>query len=1038
MSLKFFDVDRIRMEIEVLERNRVHSCIDINSFTAYEDDGAVAIMKPPFENTPFEHKQGDLWGGVDNYVWLTTKLTVPKEWVGKEVMLDYNIGRTGQGHNTGFESMLFINGEMWQGADMNHHESFVDLEKFGTQLEIWFRMWSGRLDELHLFEYAKIGLYDKHTDDAYYLMSALADTADFLPDSNENRHIATRILLGASKLLCLAKPGDAEFYRSTKAASEYINSELEKEKKNTDINVWCAGSTHIDVAWLWRYKHTREKAARSFKTAIKYMKRYPEYIFMMPQAQIYEFVKNDYPELYEEIKAAVKNGQWEPSGGMWVESDCNIPSGESLTRQFLYATRFFEQEFDFKSKFLWLPDVFGYSWAMPQILKECEIDTFMTTKISWNATNRIPADTFMWRGVDGTDMLTHFITTPDDDAAEWCDNGFITVYGGKIFPYTVRGIWDMYQNKDLTKDLMLSYGLGDGGGGPTRDMIEYRRRLDKIPGLPNVKTKQVTQYFKELHKTVEENPNNARIQIYDSELYFECSRGTYTSQARHKRLNRKTEYALRNKEFLCAFAGVDGKDTTNYPTDTFVKCWKVLLKNQFHDVLPGTSVNSVYEMDVWSDFEQISKDLAPIGQITDGAPGVFTVFNTLPWKRTSQVTIAGADGFDPAEYTYYQNGEKLAWQPSEQGITLKVLDVPAMGYVQIDCEKAKPEQTKGTITVNGNTAETKFYSIEWNNHGQIVKLYDKTAGRPAISGVSNLLQAFEDSGDAWEVIKSFENKIYTITQLLECKVKTQSAISTVINFKWQYNETIISQDMVLYEDDPRIDFVTEVDMKQKNTMIKAGFNVDIQNTFATYDIQYGNLTRPITNNNTWEDEQFEVCGHKWADLSETGYGVAVLNDCKYGYDIKNGLFRITLLRSTTFPDHSGDIAQHKFTYSFLPHTGTWQQAQIEKSAADLNVELFALPGKMSTANSQLLELVGDGVQIDSVKVAEDGGRIIVRMHEYNGGRASVSLKSPYKVEKWCGCNMLERQDGQMQTGKIELELRPYQVKTIKIWFDGCK
>ncbi|MEO3111737.1 alpha-mannosidase, partial [Turicibacter sanguinis] len=440
---------------------------EVNPALVHEFDGEIAI--------------GDRWSGRDKYLWLHKNVTIPANWSGKKVLGIFDYGNTGAGNNSGFESLLYVNGEPFQGVDSNHKEVFFKEEHIGQEISLQFRLWSGLegggvpTSQEHRINCAMIAWLDEKIDDLYYNAHVILETLDILDEFNPVRAKLQKALNDSYKLIDWSYPGSESFYESLHEASDLLNELIDRIGKHSDIHVTCIGHTHIDVAWLWRLKHTKEKCARSFSTVMRLMEQYPEYIFLQTQPQLYEYVKHNYPDLYEKIKAKVADGQWEVDGGMWVEADCNLTSGESLTRQILVGSKFIKDEFGKDVEYLWLPDVFGYSWALPQILKKSGIDTFMTTKISWNQYNRMPHDTFHWRGIDGSEVLTHFITTPEP----WSEPGsWFYTYNGRISPKIVKGVFDAYSEKELTNELLISYGFGDGGGGVNRDMLEYRRRID--------------------------------------------------------------------------------------------------------------------------------------------------------------------------------------------------------------------------------------------------------------------------------------------------------------------------------------------------------------------------------------------------------------------------------------------------------------------------------------------------------------------------------------------------------------------------------
>ncbi len=528
MPFDFHNQDRIGHLIEELTELRYRKLQDIPGFLWYEDDGTIGNSDP--KGTPDEVHIGHRWKGYDRYNWLCTSIRIPDELKTQEVIGLFDFGvPVGTGNNSHFESLLYLNGKPYQGVDGNHKEVFLDIPVNGQELELKFRVWSGlngggKPKEMVMeLERAQIGVLDHPTDDLYFLSRSVLETYGLLEKGNEYREWLLNVLVKTFQLVDYTEPGSREFYQSTERAYAYLNGQMDGRGK-PEVKVSMLGHTHIDVAWLWRIRHTREKAARSFSTVNRMMERYDHYSFLQSQAQLYDYIKQDYPEVYGHIKRRVAEGKWEPSGSMWVECDCNLASGESIVRQILMGKNFFRKEFGYQNDFLWLPDVFGYSWALPQILKKSGIDTFITTKISWNDTNRLPYDTFTWRGIDGTEILAHFITTTDLDSDSY-------TYNGDTRPYAVKGVWDNYKNKDLNRDLLISYGYGDGGGGPNRDMLETLKHLNKIPGLPYVQSETGTEYFKRLHNNMKENALEGYLPVWDGELYLEFHRGTYTSQA---------------------------------------------------------------------------------------------------------------------------------------------------------------------------------------------------------------------------------------------------------------------------------------------------------------------------------------------------------------------------------------------------------------------------------------------------------------------------------------------------------------------------
>lgn len=588
---------------------------------------------------------GSDWRGRDRYVWLKANVVLPAKREGCRILGFFDFGKTGDGNNSGFESLLFVNGEPYQGVDQNHKEVFFDDALGGTRVELIFRLWSGlegggqvRTQEHRLNE-AFIGYLDVAVDDLYYTAFAALQTLDYLGENSTERYGLMQALDHSFRVIDWANPRSTGHVAPLYEAGRVLNAKIDAMPKNFDVTVTCVGHTHIDVAWLWRLKHTREKSARSFSTVMRLMEQYPNYEFLQSQPQLYAYIKTDYPDIYAKIKSRVADGRWEADGGMWLEADCNIPSGESLVRQILQGTRFFKEEFGRESKFLWLPDVFGYSWALPQILKKSGIETFMTTKISWNQYNRMPHDTFWWRGIDGSEILTHFITSPDV-------HDLYYTYNGNITARTVKGVWDGYRDKNLNNEMLVSYGFGDGGGGPTREMLETIERFDKMPGMPKVETGLAGPYFERLHERVENSEEY--VHTWNGELYFEYHRGTYTSQAYNKKMNRKLELLLRDAEWFQVLQAVQTGDFAQYPSDLLQESWRIVLRNQFHDIIPGSSIHEVYE-DCVEEYEE-AENLAlaaydEMRAMGEEAPNAMTLLNSSIWERPRLAEIAiQADG----------------------------------------------------------------------------------------------------------------------------------------------------------------------------------------------------------------------------------------------------------------------------------------------------------------------------------------------------------------------------------------------------------
>jgi alpha-mannosidase len=528
------------------------------------------------------------WYGPDEHYWFKTVLSIPEEFQNKAIFLNVKtqIDEWDDAKNPQF--LLFVNGEIVQGIDMNHRTvKICDKGHVGQEFLIELQAYTGILHtEFSLI--TELQEISSEIESLYYDLQVPLWAFPRIKDEKLIKDLET-ILNHTINLLDLRIPYSQDFYQSIDKAKIYIQKALyENMSGYEEIIASCIGHTHIDVAWWWTVEQTREKVARSFATVLKLMEEYPDYKFMSSQPQLYAFLKKRYPELYKKVKERIQEGRWEVEGGMWVEADCNLSSGESLVRQFLHGKKFFKEEFGKDNEVLWLPDVFGYSGALPQIMKKSGIKYFMTTKLAWNQFNKIPNDTFLWKGIDGSKILTHFITTlgvgqPIKD--------FFTTYNGTLHPDSIMGGWERYQNKEINHDILISYGYGDGGGGPTKEMLETSLRMEKgIKGIPKVRQEFAGVYFRELEQRVEHNP---RLNTWEGELYFEYHRGTLTSMARNKRDNRLSELRLMDLELLSVMALEKG---FIYPERELQELWENVLLNQFHDILPGSSIREVYEV----------------------------------------------------------------------------------------------------------------------------------------------------------------------------------------------------------------------------------------------------------------------------------------------------------------------------------------------------------------------------------------------------------------------------------------------------------
>lgn len=1030
----FFTLDKFESRVKELGQRRYCNPSSIAPFVSMEDTAHMDAWHrsiPKIIEGP-EFGIGSRFEGRDRYLWLRKDILIPEGKDGFEVVGLFDFGETGDGHNSGFESLLYVDGHPYQGVDSNHKEVFfTGLE--GQKVELTFLLWTGleggaqRRDFSHLCRQAEFAFVHQKTDELYYFGRAIGETLQYL---SKNDPVYEPLKAAFNRALQYIRwEEDDIFYPSVEMAHDCLMEELSRLKQETDVTLHAVGHTHIDVAWLWRLKHTREKAQRSFSTVLRLMERYDEYVFLQTQPQLYQYIQQDCPELFEKIRQKVAEGKWEAAGGMWVEADCNLSSGESLVRQLLHGTRFFEREFGKKCEYLWLPDVFGYSWALPQILKQCEIETFMTTKISWNQFNTIPNDLFFWRGMDGSEILTYFIDTP---YVNFKPGDRFSTYNGIMDPKTVLFGWEQFKNKELTHDTLMSYGYGDGGGGVNRDMLEMRRAMDRIPGCPNVVTSRAGDFFHKMHQAVEQT--DQFVHTWDGELYLEYHRGTYTSQAYNKKTNRYMENRLLQLEWLSSLAYILGD---NYRQNLLHEAWECVLLHQFHDIIPGSSIHEVYE----DSRKNYGKAIAQLDTVEQ------RITEYLQRPADDQYTVYSVNSFAGREIVHIPEsrdgsfvdagGNPLPSQKCEEG-ALVLVDTKPFAGTQVRFVPGNAPVVESCFRLGQQSLETPHYRIAWNLAGQLTEVVDKAANRCVLreGQLGNVLEIYEDKPlcfDAWEIDIFHTEKMERIPACAPVELVEMGNLRVVLRFTYAYGKSRIRQDMICYRHSRRIDFETWVDWREDHKLLKAAFYTDIRSVKATYDIQFGHVERPTHWNTSWDWARFEVCAHKWVDLSESGYGVSLLNNCKYGHSIKDNVMRISLLKSAKDPDGEADMGEHTFVYSLYPHMGAVTEGGTIEEANCLNLPAKVLAG-CSIHGQAMITLSNANAQIDAIKKAEDEDCLVVRLHECRGSTTDLTLQLSVPVTKIVPCNMLEHDVGDAVPGSsISFRLHPFESRSVKIY-----
>ncbi len=763
------------------------------------------------------------------------------------------------------------------------------------------------------------------------------------------------------------------------------------------------GHSHMDTAWLWPVSETIRKCARTYSEALTLMDIYPDYTFIQSSALHLDWMREYYPDIFEGIKQKVAEGRYEPNGGVWVECDCNVTGGESMVRQFLYGQRFTQKYLGYRSDAFWLPDTFGYNSAIPQIMQGAGVKYFYTTKMSWSDLNTFPADTFIWRGIDGTEVMTHLNRMhliPDVP--------------------TLNGAVGEIRDKHSNDSRLVAYGYGDGGGGPTYGMLEYMKRVKDLDGMPTIEPTTVSGYMKRLEE------RRDRLPLYDGELYLEYHRGTLTQMHDVKKNNRLAEIALRNMEL---FGVLSGK-TDRYVRDEF---YKTVLKNQFHDILPGTSIPKVYEIA----FPEMQKLIADVNDITADCAaslakeqsGTVSLYNPLSFDRTGVTVLDGELSFAGVKTQSYTDTDG---KPR----TAVAAAIPAMAAVSLTAGESAP--CESAFKACGNVLETPIYTVTFDKAGYISSLVDKRVNRQVkkASGAALGTLWFGENlctdYDNWEIEDDIFRKLSAVTDLLSLEVAADGAVEYRVRASYRLSKTSTAVvDTVFYADDPRIDYEVKLDWNEHHALLKAGFDVNIRTAFMKNEIQFGHVERPTTRNTSLEAAKFEVCNHRWTDISESRYGVAVLNDCKYGISVEESDMRLTLQKGCYRPDPVSDNGVHYMTYSLLPHIGAFGAENVVYPAYELNYKPVAVNGVLDIA--PLFTVSAPNVICEAVKAAEDSDAFVLRLYECERNQTGCTVEIP-GAKRVTVTNLLE-EDGveiPVTDGKIALEFHPFEIKTIVV------
>ena len=991
--------------------------VEISGFITKEQLTPKQAMVHEFKPMP----PGTAWGAKWEYGWFKGTVVLPEAAAGRRITAVLNVGD---------ESVVWVNGLEIGAIDFGHKEiTLTKNGKPGERFDILLEAYAGHgpreagggpviYGHETVPEPGSTQVTINETSFGIWREEVFQLAIDFITlltarnviDQNSLRVAEIdRGLMDATHVIDMELP-EAEMLETVRTGRSRLKPLLECVNGSTAPSFFTFGHGHLDVEWLWPLAETERKMARTVGTQLTLMAEYPEYKFLQSQPHLMAMLKKSYPDVYERFKAAVKSRNIIVEGGMWVEADTNITGGESLVRQFIHGKRFMREEFGVESTVLWLPDVFGYSGALPQIMAGCGVTGFMTSKIFWiySGGDPFPYNNFVWEGIDGTGVTAHFY------------NG----YGNFPLPSDILEHWNSRNQRNDISTMIYPIGWGDGGGGSTRPHLEFLRRTADLEGIPRMRMAGPVEFFKDL---ATHGPIKNR---YVGELYFQNHRGTYTSQAKTKKGNRKSEIALREAEMWGVAA--HALNGFAFGPETLDAYWKTVLLHQFHDALPGSSIHRVYE-EVERDHTAVIAKAREVAQqaaaeLVNGPSASATVFNSLSWPRTSLVAL-------PESVTSSSLTQKVG------GKTLVEVSLPACGWAALPQEVQPGEQpAELAVKATKRLLENEYLRVQFNDLGEITSLVDKETGREIVSGLCNSFKMYKDVPawfDAWDIDPQY------VESPVELPYKASLTLETIGPLVGQLKlsrplstKSKLTQIISLRRGRRRIDFETTVDWQENHKLLKVAFPVDIHATEALHEIQFGYISRPNHYSRPYDADRFEVSNHKWSALVEANRGVAVLNDSKYGLNVLGNTINLTLLKSALSPDMTADKGIQSFTYALYPWNGSLAESGVVKESYDLNIPAMVVKGTASkNGKGSLFSLDADNIVIETVKPAEDGSStIVLRLYESMHMATACELKTSLPVKSAALTDMLEnkREDLACNNGTLRLEFHPFEIKTVTL------
>ncbi|MEF2243441.1 alpha-mannosidase [Paenibacillus sp. IITD108] len=1026
--------NRVEMWKEELTRHyySVLGHIDLEGFTTFERLSAQEAEQRSFKPYP----EGTSWGAKWEYGWFRGSIELPEEAEGQRIAVHLEPGG---------ESAVFINKqpagcvrrfEDWQKINPAHLNR-ITLDRSGScgkKYDLLIECYSGHgirvahagptpLGRLTIPEppsaqvkvgSSTFGIWHEEVYQLWLDVETLYQLREQLEPSSLRAQQIDRGLKDFTLLVDFELPF-AQLLETIHQARERLQPLLACRNGSTAPMMYAFGHSHLDICYQWPLAEARRKTARTFSTQMALMDEYPDYRFILSQPYLYTIAKRDYPQMYERLADKVSKGQIMPEGAMWVESDTNLPGGESLIRQFMYGLAFFKEEFGIKSELLWLPDVFGFSGSLPQIMRGCGVSYFSTSKLISNFVRgeRFPYHTFRWRGIDGTEVL----------ATQHLN------YSAPVGPEAVMTAWkERTSQHDVLDSLIYPFGHGDGGGGPTRDHLEFFSRLKDLEGAPRMQMSHPVQFFEQLQ--VQQLPEA----VYAGELYLKAHRGTLTSQAKLKKGNRRSEAALREAEFWSAWAS--WAEGYAYPQEQLEQVWKEVLLNQFHDILPGSCIKQVaIEADEsYRKQEQVAQQIkeAAINDWIKPSPDKLTVFNSLSWERKALIELPSDIVSLPRCQIQELDGAKYT-----------EVDLPAAGWITLDAAAEAGISYKGEnasqysliASAEHRKLENECIAVTFNEFGEITSFIEKATGHNMAADRCNAFRMFKDVPticDAWEIESMYEQQPVELPETAVITAVAAGPLFAALRIRRKLNQSSMTQLVVLRRGCNSLEFQTEIDWQEKHKLLKVCFPVDVHSSEAMHEIQFGHIKRPTHRSRQHDEDQFEVSQHKWTALAEPNRGAALLNDCKYGVNVTRNSINLTLLKAALAPDMHADIGLHQFTYVMMGWSGSFADSGVIRAGYELNHPAFAMQGDGGIRS--LFKLSAGHIIIETIKLAEDrSGDLIVRMYEAEGTGGGCVVNTDFSFSKACLVNLIEEyvHEAESSEQQVQLAFRPFEIKTLR-------